>query len=99
MENIIYNKLLIRDYNVDVGIVSYTGKKAEGKRTTVRSEVDLFAISEVRDIIFNLLLQSSTEKKWIKKPLLLITSMIRLRRLLSLAILSSLGLMKKAISL
>lgn len=40
MENIIYNELLIRGYNVDVGIVSYTGKNAEGKRTTVHSEVD-----------------------------------------------------------
>lgn len=40
MENIIYNELLIRGYNVDVGIVSYSGKNAEGKRTTVHSEVD-----------------------------------------------------------
>ena len=40
MENIIYNELLIRGYNVDVGIVSYTRKNAEGKRTTVHSEVD-----------------------------------------------------------
>ena len=40
MENIIYNELLIRGYNVDVGIVSYTGKNAEGKRTIVHSEVD-----------------------------------------------------------
>ena len=40
MENIIYNELLIRGYNVDIGIVSYTGKTADGKRTTVQSEVD-----------------------------------------------------------
>lgn len=40
MENIIYNELLIRGYNVDVGIVSYTGKTADGKRTTIHSEVD-----------------------------------------------------------
>ena len=40
MENIIYNELLIRGYNVDVGIVSYTRKNAEGKRTTIHSEVD-----------------------------------------------------------
>lgn len=40
MENIIYNELLIRGYNVDVGIVSYSGKTADGKRTTVHSEVD-----------------------------------------------------------
>ena len=40
MENIIYNELLIRGYNVDVGIVSYSGKTADGKRTTIHSEVD-----------------------------------------------------------
>lgn len=40
MENIIYNELLIRGYNVDVGIVSYNGKNKDGKRTTVHSEVD-----------------------------------------------------------
>ena len=40
MENIIYNELLIRGYNVDVGIVSYTGKTPDGKRTTIQSEVD-----------------------------------------------------------
>ena len=40
MENIIYNELLIRGYNVDVGIVSYSGKTADGKRTTIQSEVD-----------------------------------------------------------
>lgn len=40
MENIIYNELLIRGYNVDVGIVSYSGKTSDGKRTTIHSEVD-----------------------------------------------------------
>ena len=40
MENIIYNELLIRGYNVDVGIVTYSAKKSDGKRTTVHSEVD-----------------------------------------------------------
>ena len=40
MENIIYNELLIRGYNVDVGIVSYSAKTADGKRTTIHSEVD-----------------------------------------------------------
>ena len=40
MENIIYNELLMRGYSVDVGIVTYTDQKEDGKRTTVRSEVD-----------------------------------------------------------
>ncbi len=40
MENLIYNELLVRGYNVDVGIVSHSGKNADGKRTTIHSEVD-----------------------------------------------------------
>ena len=40
MENLIYNELLVRGYNVDVGIVSYSGKNADGKRAMIHSEVD-----------------------------------------------------------
>ncbi len=40
MENIIYNELLIRGYNVDVGIVPYTKITEENRRTTDRCEVD-----------------------------------------------------------
>ncbi len=40
MENIIYNELLIRGYNVDVGIVTYSAKSSDGKRTAIHSEVD-----------------------------------------------------------
>lgn len=40
MENIIYNELLVRGYNVDVGVVDYYGKNSAGKRTLIHSEVD-----------------------------------------------------------
>ncbi len=40
MENIIYNELLIRGFNVDVGLVEYTGQSEDGKRTTKHYEVD-----------------------------------------------------------
>lgn len=40
MENIIYNELLIRGYNVDVGIVSHVIRNKEGKQQTVQLEVD-----------------------------------------------------------
>ena len=39
MENIIYNELLIRGFNVDVGIVEHPEKK-DGKRILSRYEVD-----------------------------------------------------------
>lgn len=40
MENIVYNELLIRGYNVDVGIVETFGKDGEGKTTRKQLEVD-----------------------------------------------------------
>lgn len=40
MENIVYNELLIRGYNVDVGIVDIFAKNKEGKRVHKQLEVD-----------------------------------------------------------
>ena len=40
MENIVYNELLIRGYNVDVGIVEVYAKNGEGKTTRKQLEVD-----------------------------------------------------------
>ena len=40
MENIVYNELLVRGYNVDVGIVEIMEKNSEGKRIHKQLEVD-----------------------------------------------------------
>ena len=40
MENIVYNELLIRGYNVDVGVVEIFDKDKEGKRIRKQLEVD-----------------------------------------------------------
>ena len=40
MENIVYNELLIRGYNVDIGIVEVYAKNDEGKTTRKQFEVD-----------------------------------------------------------
>lgn len=40
MENIVYNELLVRGYNVDVGIVDIFAKNSEGKRVHKQLEVD-----------------------------------------------------------
>ncbi len=40
MENIVYNELLVRGYNVDVGIVDVFAKNGEGKRVHKQLEVD-----------------------------------------------------------
>ena len=43
MENIVYNELLVRGYNVDVGIVDVYEKNSAGKRTHKQLEVDFVA--------------------------------------------------------
>lgn len=40
MENIIYNELLIRGFNVDVGIVKHNVKSKEGKKIRKQLEID-----------------------------------------------------------
>jgi hypothetical protein len=40
MENIVYNELLVRGYNVDVGIIDTIGKNAVGNRVHKQLEVD-----------------------------------------------------------
>lgn len=40
MENIIYNELVIRGFNVDVGVVEHMEKTSEGKRANKKYEVD-----------------------------------------------------------
>lgn len=40
MENIIYNELLVRGFNVDVGVVEHTEKTEDGKKVHKRLEVD-----------------------------------------------------------
>ena len=40
MENIIYNELIVRRFNVDVGIVEYRKRDNDGKQIIVQSEVD-----------------------------------------------------------
>ncbi len=41
MENILYNELIVRGFNVDVGIVEQSRRDEDGKRTLSRLEVDL----------------------------------------------------------
>ncbi len=43
MENIIYNELVARGYNVDVGMVEIKRKNEDGKWTRIQLEVDFIA--------------------------------------------------------
>lgn len=40
MENIIYNELLVRGFNVDIGVVEHRFSNSDGKKPLVRLEVD-----------------------------------------------------------
>ncbi|MCF0237453.1 MAG: ATP-binding protein [Sphaerochaetaceae bacterium] len=44
MENIIFNELIARGYNVDVGIVEVQINNSEGKRQKIKLEVDFIAV-------------------------------------------------------
>ena len=43
MENVIYNELLIREFDVDVGVVEYSSRNKEGKVQRNQLEVDFVA--------------------------------------------------------
>lgn len=63
MENIIYNELLYRDYNVDVGIVEYNHKDAEGKKVRSQLEIDFVANKGSERLYVQSALNISDEEK------------------------------------
>ena len=63
MENIIYNELKMRGYNVDVGIVEYNTKDKEGKTKKIQLECDFVANQGNEKIYIQSALDISSEKK------------------------------------
>ena len=63
MENIIYNELRMRGYNVDVGIVEYNTKDKEGKTKKIQLECDFVANLGNEKIYIQSALDFSSEKK------------------------------------
>ena len=63
MENIIYNELLYRDYNVDVGIVEYNHKDADGKKVRSQLEIDFVANKGSERLYVQSALNISDEEK------------------------------------
>lgn len=70
MENIIYNELRYRGYNVDVGVVEFREKTAEGKDTRKQVEIDSQLIKAVSDTMFNLHTIFPMKKNGSRKPVL-----------------------------
>ena len=63
MENIVYNELLIRGYNVDVGIVDVFKKNREGKRVHKQLEVDFVANQSSQRSYIQVAYDMTTEEK------------------------------------
>ena len=54
MENVLYNDLIRRGMNVDVGVVEYNTKDADGKKIRKQLEVDFVVTKVANGFIFNL---------------------------------------------
>lgn len=64
MENIIYNELIIRGFDVGVGVVEYNFKDEFGKSKRIQYEIDFIANSGSRRVYIQSALNiSSTEKR------------------------------------
>ena len=63
VENIVYNELLIRGYNVDVGIVEVYAKNDEGKTTRKQFEVDFVANQGSQRYYIQVAYDMTSEKK------------------------------------
>lgn len=63
MENVIYNELRSRGYNVDVGVVPFNGKDAEGKSFRAQLEVDFICNKGNRRIYIQSALALPSQEK------------------------------------
>lgn len=66
MENIIFNELKIRGFNVDVGVVTQYGKNEEGSNTRKQLEIDFVCNKGPNAITSSLHTQSQTRRRWNK---------------------------------
>lgn len=67
MENIIFNELVLRGFDVDVGIVEYNTKDKDGKSKRIQLEVDFIANSGSRRYYIQSALSVGTEEKRLQK--------------------------------
>ncbi len=67
MENIVYNELLVRGYNVDVGMVDVYDKNKEGKRVHKQLEVDFVANQGSQRYYIQVAYDMTSEEKQIQE--------------------------------
>lgn len=64
MENIIYNELRYRGYNVDVGVVEFREKTADGKESRKQVEIDFVANQGSKRYYVQSAYEIPNEEKW-----------------------------------
>ena len=67
MENIVYNELLVRGYNVDVGILDVFAKNDEGKRIHKQLEVDFVVNQGSQRYYIQVAYDMSSEEKQVQE--------------------------------
>lgn len=67
IENIVYNELLIRGYNVDVGVVDIFAKDSEGKRIRKQLEVDFVVNQGSQRYYIQVAYDMSSEEKQVQE--------------------------------
>lgn len=87
MENILFNELINRDFNVDMDLVCVSGKDASGKLVRKQLELDFCATKAPSVTMFSLRLQFRMKRKCSRKLTLCFVLMIPLRKLSSSKIL------------
>lgn len=63
MENVIFNELLVREYDVDVGVVEYNCQDGNGKKMRTQLEVDFVANKESKRYYIQSALSIDSEEK------------------------------------
>lgn len=67
MENIIYNELLIREFDIDVGVVEYNHRAADGKKIRSQLEIDFIANKGSRRYYIQSALTVADEEKRVQE--------------------------------
>lgn len=80
MENIIYNELLIRGFNVDVGVVEHSERDDNGKVIRKRLEVDFVCNRGNQRYYIQSAFPFLTVTKWSRRKILWYVLEILLRR-------------------
>ena len=61
MENIIYNELLVREFDIDVGVVEYNHKDKKGKK--IRSQLEIDFILNINGVVTAIEVKSGNNKQ------------------------------------